>query len=237
VIRRRWTLLGRLIALVAALLLGGPPAIAGAQAAPGPAAAPVAGVPAPSGLVVPAGRTTAEDLVVVTGPVHVYGTVTGHVVNLLGDVTVHPGGHVTGDVVSLLGTARALGGRVDGDLASEASRRWGRARPDGPPRPPTVGESLKATVGWFGILLVIGFGILVAASRNLDGVAESLERGLGPALLAGLAGQVLVIRSCSCSSSGSRSRSWGCSPCRWRSSPSWRRRSGSARSASSPSAS
>jgi hypothetical protein len=84
---------------------------------------------------------------------------------------------------------------VDGDFVSDAGRPWQRGAADGAVarRAPSVSESLKATVGWFGILLVIGFGVLVGASRNLDGVAETLERGIGTSLLAGLAGQLLVL--------------------------------------------
>jgi hypothetical protein len=171
-----------------------PPAAPTASAARPDAPAHAADTLSANGLVVPAGTTTGS-VVVLRGPVDVYGTVNGDAVSLAGDLTIHPGGRVTGDVVSVFGTARNLSGRVGGDVVSRAGRPWDRTTAASPAarRPPTVGESLKATVGWFGILLVIGFGVLVAASRNLDGVAETLERGIGRSLLAGLAGQFLLL--------------------------------------------
>ncbi|HZF68964.1 MAG TPA: polymer-forming cytoskeletal protein [Gemmatirosa sp.] len=198
---------GALVALLALVLSVVTPTGAHArQVTPTPAAPTAAAAARPdvaahagdtlaaNGLVVPAGATTGS-VVVLRGPVDVYGTVRGDAVSLAGDLTVHPGGRVTGDVVSVFGTARNLSGRVGGDVVSRAGRPWDRttAGSRAVARPSTVGESLKATVGWFGILLVIGFGVLVAASRNLDGVAETLERGIGRSLLAGLAGQFLLL--------------------------------------------
>jgi hypothetical protein len=69
-------------------------------------------------LVVPPGAVR-ESLVSLTGPVDVYGTVTGEVVAVGGDVRLHPGARVEGDAVSLGGEvvqaegAELLGAAVD----------------------------------------------------------------------------------------------------------------------------
>jgi hypothetical protein len=44
--------------------------------------------------------------------------------------------------------------------------------------------------GWFGVLVIVGIGVLVLASSNLGTVSEALERSFGKALLAGVAAQL-----------------------------------------------
>lgn len=69
-------------------------------------------------LVVPPGAVR-ESLVSLTGPVDVYGTVTGEVIAIGGDVRLHPGARVEGDAVSLGGQvvvaegAELVGASVD----------------------------------------------------------------------------------------------------------------------------
>lgn len=164
-------LLALLLALAAAL----PGAVARAQ-----------------GVVVPAGTTTTEDVIVVNTPVDVYGTVEGDVIAFFDDVTIRPGARVAGDVYSLTGHVRNLGGTVTGEVR-DGILRQGRTLAATPVRPRTVAESLRATVGWWAIVLVIGFGVLAMASRNLDGVAESLDQGIGTALLIGAAAELLFL--------------------------------------------
>ncbi|WP_284352406.1 hypothetical protein [Roseisolibacter agri] len=186
------------LALGAAVLLASvaPPALA-AQPSPSAATAPAGeGAVRLGGLVVPAGTTT-EGIVVLKGNVDVYGTVQGDVVAFNGDVVVHPGGHVTEDAVSVLGDVRvASGGRVLGSAESFSQQppRWlgvGDASPAG--ARPSPWRGLTMTLGWLAILLLIGIGVLVSGSTYLDGVAESLQQGVGRALAAGLVGQLLIL--------------------------------------------
>ena len=46
--------------------------------------------------------------------------------------------------------------------------------------------------GWLAVLVVIGIGVLIFASPNLDAVSDALERGFGKSLLAGVATQLAL---------------------------------------------
>jgi hypothetical protein len=185
------------LALGAALLLGSAaPAALPAQPAPAPApATAVEGGARIGGLMVPAGTAT-EGLVVLKGDVDVYGTVRGDVLAVRGDVVVHPGAQVSGDAVSVLGSVRvAPGARVAGkaESFSQDPPGWLGLGAADDPRPVSPWQGLTLTLGWLAILLLIGIGVLVSGSTYLDGVAESLQQGLGKALAAGLVGQLLLL--------------------------------------------
>lgn len=188
---RTWLALGAAI-----LLAPTAPAALAAQPAPtpAPAAAPEGGVRL-GGLTVPAGTTT-RGLVILKGDVDVYGTVQGDVVALSGNVVVHPGAQVTGDAVSVLGAVRvASGGRVLGDAESFSQQPpgWFATGEGAAAGRVSPWRGLTLTLGWLAILLLIGIGVLVSGSTYLDGVAESLQQGLGKALAAGLVGQLLFL--------------------------------------------
>jgi hypothetical protein len=189
---RLWLALG-----AAALSLHLMPVTAGAQgtgvAATAPAIAQQEGRAEARGLVVPAQSVT-EGVVVLRGDVDVFGTVQGDVLAVRGDVVVHPGARVIGDAGSVLGTVRVLpGGQVAGTAQSYAQAPprllgvGGAETPDSPLR------GLTLTLGWLAILLLIGIGVLVSGSTYLDGVAETLQAGVGRSLAAGLAGQLLLL--------------------------------------------
>jgi hypothetical protein len=183
-VRRLWS---RLAALGAFLLASAPPALAPTPLlAQGPGA----------GLVVPAGTTTGDGLVVLKGDVDVRGTVRGDVVAVQGDVVVHPGGRVTGDAVSVFGDVRVTpGGRVEGDAESFSKEPpgWAQVRPAAAAAPASPWRALTMTLGWLALLLLIGIGVLVSGSTYLDGVADTLQRGVGRSIAAGLVGQLLLL--------------------------------------------
>jgi hypothetical protein len=146
------------------------------------------------GLTVPSGTTTG-DLIVLKGDVDVQGTVQGDVIAVRGDVTVRPGARVTGNAVSILGDVLVVsGGRVEGDAESFAQEpAWSRVRAGGASATGSPWRGLTLTLAWLAILLLIGIGVLVSGSTYLDGVADTLQRGVGRAMAAGLVGQLLVL--------------------------------------------
>lgn len=193
--RRLHLLFAGLLALWAApasvaLAWAAPAAPGGAQhgdAQHGGTRTPVAAAPAAGALVVPAGTVRTGDVIVVSGDVDVRGAVRGDVVALFGDVTVRPGAHVTGSVRSVFGTTRAQGARVDGGVRAN----W-RAQATAAPRPRTPWEAATVTLAWFGVLLVLGLGLLAGASTQLDAVAGALETSPGRAVATGVAGQLAL---------------------------------------------
>ncbi|GJG85253.1 hypothetical protein tb265_04340 [Gemmatimonadetes bacterium T265] len=139
---------------------------------------------APSGgLAVPAGVTQPGSVILVRGPVDVYGTVKGDVLTIAGDVVVHPGAHVDGTVASLLGHATRL------DRTSAAIPDASAA----PAVPPTLAAALGVPFGWFLLLAALGAAVATRADRQLRAVRELVEQHPARALGAGIAGQLLVV--------------------------------------------
>jgi hypothetical protein len=139
-----------------------------------------------------ADKTSVDGPVAVAhGNLDVYGTILGDAITLDGDLRVHRGGRVTGDAWAAGGTVIIEGGVVEGQKRAFGSRIPAPART--PSRPLTTLETIKLTIGWFALLMIIGLGVIVFADANLDGVVLSLERGFGKAFWIGLAGQVLLL--------------------------------------------
>lgn len=142
--------------------------------------------------------TTVKGTVVARGPVDVFGTVTGTVVSLAGDVVVHQGGVVTGDVLSVGGRVVADSGRVDGEMRSMnalpnlAAATAAAAVVPRTPMQVTL-DAVRLVTGAFAVLLVIALGVLLFAGHNLDEVVGTLERRFARAFWVGLSGQLLVL--------------------------------------------
>lgn len=152
--------------------------------------------PTAAGLVVPAG-THVEDVVVLHGPVDVYGIVDGDAILASGDLVVHPGGRIAGDAISAFGKVQVLpGASVAGSVRSGAGGTVAPAKDAVAPVKAPVADTwhgIKLVLGWLTILLVIGAGVLVTASPYLDGVAEAFEGSFGRALGVGILGQMLAL--------------------------------------------
>jgi hypothetical protein len=138
-----------------------------------------------------AGTTVDGPIGVARGSLDVYGTVRGDVAVLDGDIRVHRGAVVTGDAWAAAGRVIIDGGVVQGE------KRAVNVRPPVAPTraAPPLGTwgSVKLTIGWFAILMIIGLGVMVFAEGNLDGVVIALERGFARAFWIGLAGQLLAL--------------------------------------------
>jgi hypothetical protein len=139
-----------------------------------------------------AAKTSVDGPIAVAhGNLDVYGTILGDAITLDGDIRVHRGGRVTGDAWAAGGTVLIEGGAIEGAKRAFGSRVATPAPT--PSRPLTTLETVKLTIGWFALLMIIGLGVMVFADGNLDGVVLALERGFGKSFWIGLAGQVLLL--------------------------------------------
>lgn len=141
--------------------------------------------------VVAAGTTVDGPIAVARGNLDVYGTVRGDVVVLDGDIHVHAGARVTGDAWAAAGRVIIDGGIVQGERRAVNVRQPITPVPAGPPL--GTWGSIKLTIGWFAILMIIGLGVMVFAEANIDGVVVALERGFARAFWVGVAGQLLAL--------------------------------------------
>ncbi|GAC1516010.1 MAG: hypothetical protein NVS1B4_08920 [Gemmatimonadaceae bacterium] len=132
-----------------------------------------------------------NESVAATGPLEIAGIVNGDVVALDGDVTVRSGGVVIGDAVAIGGQVRLDGGRVTGEMRSlSAIATPSRAALKSP-----LGRTkreLGLALGFLCVSLVLGIGALIAAERNVEAVAATIERDFGRSFWVGLASQLAV---------------------------------------------
>jgi hypothetical protein len=129
------------------------------------------------------------------GTLHVYGTIDGDAVSYDGDIVVHKGGEIRGNAYAILGKVVLDGGAVDGDalsLAGDLRRAAMLAGGVVRSRSSLTVHALALAAGWLAVLVVVGIGVLVFASPNLDAVSDALERGFGRSLLAGIATQLAL---------------------------------------------
>jgi hypothetical protein len=147
-------------------------------------------------LTIAAGSAVAGPVAVAAGTVHVRGTVNGDVFVYGGHLIVHEGGSVLGNALAVNGKVQLDGGRVTGDLRSLhgdlASTSSARSASAPSSMSKMLGE-LLLTSGWLGVMIIVGVGVLVLASANLEASADVLERDFGRALLAGIAGQLALL--------------------------------------------
>jgi hypothetical protein len=127
---------------------------------------------------------TAKGPVAVAGTLRIAGTIDGDAFAYGGDIVLLPGGHVTGNAVALNGSVQATDGQIDGDARSlKGDLRTVTAVAGAPP---TVRENVALTLGWAGVVLVIGIGLLVFGGRTLDVVGETIDQRFGKSFLVGL---------------------------------------------------
>ncbi len=145
---------------------------------------------------VPSGAVVMRS-VVARGRVDVAGRVQGDVVSLGGDVVLHPGAVITGDVLSIGGRVLADSGTVQGELRTASALPSLGARGVTPVVARTPAErtldAVKGVVASFGVLLIVGIGVLLFAGRNLDEVTVTLQSRYARAFWVGVAGQLSVL--------------------------------------------
>lgn len=138
------------------------------------------------GRTIPAGDTAAATVAVADGRVDVFGTVTGDVVTIRGDIVLHQGGSITGNAIAIDGAVLNNDGTIGGDVVMLSNGGAAPARPAGY----RLARQIGLVGGWMAVLLLIGVGVLTFASDNLIAVTGALELHYGRSLVAGLAGQL-----------------------------------------------
>lgn len=140
-----------------------------------------------------AGTRVDGPVAVAYGNLDVYGTVNGDVATLRGDVRVHKGGRVTGNAWAAAGSLIIDGGTVEGEKRSIAIGPAAAPPVQTVNQPLSTSQSIRLVLGWFALLAIIGFGVMVFAEPNLDGVVVALERGFARSFWTGLVGEVLML--------------------------------------------
>jgi hypothetical protein len=144
---------------------------------------------------VAAGRSTKGTIAIADGNVHVRGTLDGDAITFAGDIIVHQGGEIRGNAHAILGKVVLDGGIVDGDVASLAGDlKHPSSAPVQEVRSPAsnTAHALALAGGWLAVLVIVGIGVLIFASTNIDAVSDALERGFGRSFLAGIATQLAL---------------------------------------------
>lgn len=147
------------------------------------------------GRVIQQGTSVEGPVVVAGGDLNVRGTINGSAIAIAGDVVVHEGGRVTGDAIAAFGSVRLDGGSIEGTMRSMTGT-WGaslRSTMQGDGADRQRSSPIMLAVGWFGIMLLIGLGVLVFASSYLDGVVDVLEESFWRSFLVGIAGELGVL--------------------------------------------
>jgi hypothetical protein len=141
------------------------------------------------------GTSVRGPVVVAGGNLEVRGTVQGDAIAIFGDVVVPPGGRVTGDAVSIFGDVRS-NGTIGGEAVTLVSAVGGAfAEPEPTPRVrgSSTTESLRLSLAWLFVVLLIGVGVLLFAAPYLDGVVDVLEDSFWRSLGVGVAGGVALV--------------------------------------------
>jgi len=136
--------------------------------------------------------TVRGNIVVLDGTLRVAGTVTGSAVAINGAVIVDSSGHVLGDVISAEhGATIAAAGRIDGELRTLDAIEPLVTRPVTGGVADTL-TSLKRTTAWFGIVILLGIGVLINAGDAMQRVNTALKSGFGRNVRIGIAAQLAL---------------------------------------------
>ncbi len=137
--------------------------------------------------------TVRGNLVAIGGTLRIAGTVTGTAIALNGAVVIDSTGHVLGDVVSAEhGAAIAASGRVDGELRTIDELAPTVVAAASAPVADTL-ASLKRTAAWFGILILLGIGVLINSGDAMHRVTTALQAGFGQNVLVGILAQMAFL--------------------------------------------
>jgi hypothetical protein len=142
-----------------------------------------------------ASHRTSGPVAIADGTLHVRGVIDGDAVAYDGDIVVHQGGAIRGNAYAILGKVVLEGGTVDGDTRTLSGDLRRVSLPSGGvvrSRSSLTLHALALAGGWLAVLVVVGIGVLIFASSNLDAVSDALERGFGRSLLAGIATQLAL---------------------------------------------
>jgi hypothetical protein len=131
-------------------------------------------------------------IVVIDGNLRVVGTVSGDAIVINGAAVIDSSGHVTGDVIAAeRGATVAVAGRVDGEVVTLDAVRTGVVATTSA-RQATL-ASMKRTAAWFGVLLLLGIGVLVNSADAMHRVTGALNAGFARNVSVGFLAQLAVL--------------------------------------------
>jgi len=137
--------------------------------------------------------TIRGNLVVLDGMLRVRGTVSGSAIALNGAVVIDSSGHVLGDVVSAEhGATITPNGRVDGELRTLDAIAPFTANMVAGPVTGTLASLMRAAA-WFGVLILIGIGVLINSGDTMQRVTTALQSGMGRNVIVGLLAQLALL--------------------------------------------
>ena len=137
-------------------------------------------------------ETLESNLLVIKGPVDVYGRVTGNVIALDGDIRVHRGARIEGDAIAYGGRVENVGGRVIGRTMTLDQADAGLAAPPESAWSRTL-TNLAGVTGTFITLGLLGFGLVLFGKTNLEIVSDTASHSFLRSFMVGLLSQVLII--------------------------------------------
>jgi hypothetical protein len=136
-------------------------------------------------------------LVVFRGNADIYGTVSGNVVALLGDVICHDGGAIEGNAVSVGGRVVEAGGSVAGDIKTLSAAGLVATAGAQPGERTSALQQLFRDVGTvvavFIALAMVGSGLVFFGRRYVEVVADTTTHAFGRSFVVGLLGQLLLL--------------------------------------------
>lgn len=137
--------------------------------------------------------TVRGNLVVVDGTLRIAGTVLGTAIAINGAVVVDTGGRVTGDVIAAEhGAAIVPAGVIDGELRTIDAIEPATIVPIVGGVSGTL-ASLTRTATWFGILILLGIGVLINAGEAMQRVNTALHAGFARNVQVGLIAQLALL--------------------------------------------
>ncbi len=141
---------------------------------------------------VAAGDTVRGNILVLDGTLRIVGAVLGSAVALNGAIVVDSNGYVRGDVIAAeRGAAIAPVGRVDGELRIIDALKA---------ETPALSLAklgtftrVKHTAAWFGVLLMLGIGVLINSGDAMQRVTAALHAGFARNVVVGLLAQLALL--------------------------------------------
>lgn len=131
-------------------------------------------------------------LVVLHGPVDVYGRLRGNLVAFSGDIVLHPGSVVTGDVLAIDGDVRDQGGEVTGQIRTLSGRSVAGATA-ARSIPARLATNLAGVLGAFLTLLLVGTGVVLFGRPPLEIISDTVSNSFMRSFVTGLLGQILIL--------------------------------------------
>lgn len=141
-------------------------------------------------LSIPAGASVDGPVAAARGTVHVRGLVNGDVFTIGGDIVVYSGGEVSGSARAVQGKVVLEGGLVRGAMRASAPLGGSQLAAAPLTGSAAVQHSLKLTVAWFTVVLLVGLGVIVFSGAQLEAVVQTLEHRFSASFFVGVAGQL-----------------------------------------------